>query len=206
MIGPLDPAPPAAAREETQQFPYALLETHPGHLVERQGKVTNSAVLERAGIPTMVSLLKHRRMKWLGHVCPHGRRTHPQGPSLWWAGDREETNRTPVTAVQGHLQARPQSAGHQRRHLGRSNPPQTGPPGNRKCTLRREPDAAGRGEKVTQEDTLPQLTDRRSPSSAEGATESASPASVSLYDAETDERTQRRRTPFVCLFHCLTSS
>ena len=32
-------------------------------------KVTNNAVLQRAGIPTMFSLLKQRRMRWLGHVC-----------------------------------------------------------------------------------------------------------------------------------------
>ena len=41
------------------------------------------------------------------------------------------------------------------------------------------------------------LTDRRPPSLAESATESATPASVSSAtagDAETDERTQRRRS------------
>ena len=32
-------------------------------------KVANSAVLERAGTPTMFSLLKQRCMRWLGHVC-----------------------------------------------------------------------------------------------------------------------------------------
>ena len=32
-------------------------------------KVTNNAVLERTGIPTMFTLLKQRRMRWLGHVC-----------------------------------------------------------------------------------------------------------------------------------------
>ena len=32
-------------------------------------KVTNNAVLERAGIPTMITLLKKRHMGWLGHVC-----------------------------------------------------------------------------------------------------------------------------------------
>ena len=31
--------------------------------------MTNNAVLERAGIPTMFSLLKQRRMRWLGQVC-----------------------------------------------------------------------------------------------------------------------------------------
>ena len=31
--------------------------------------VTNNAVLEKTGIPTMFTLMKHRRMRWLGHVC-----------------------------------------------------------------------------------------------------------------------------------------
>ena len=31
-------------------------------------KVTNDSVLERAGVPSMYTLLKQRRMPWLGHV------------------------------------------------------------------------------------------------------------------------------------------
>ena len=33
-----------------------------------QDKVTNNSVLERPGIPSMYTLLKQRRMRWLGHV------------------------------------------------------------------------------------------------------------------------------------------
>ena len=33
-----------------------------------QDKVTNKVVLEKAGIPSLYTLLKQRRMPWLGHV------------------------------------------------------------------------------------------------------------------------------------------
>ena len=33
-----------------------------------QDKVTNNVVLEKAGIPSLYTLLKQRRMRWLGHV------------------------------------------------------------------------------------------------------------------------------------------
>ena len=36
--------------------------------ITRQGKVTNNAVLEKAGIPILHTLLKQRRMQWLRHV------------------------------------------------------------------------------------------------------------------------------------------
>ena len=62
----LDPALPA--REEgTQQLPYALLETHPW-IISWRDKLTSNALLERASIPTMFTLLKQRRIRWLGHV------------------------------------------------------------------------------------------------------------------------------------------
>ena len=79
----MDPALPA--REETQQFPYALHGTHSWHLEEKQGDKQRT-VLERAGIPTMVTLLKQMH-EMVGPRLPHGRRTHPQGP-LRWAGDK----------------------------------------------------------------------------------------------------------------------
>ena len=34
-----------------------------------QDKVPNTEVLERANLPSMYSLLKQRRLRWLGHVC-----------------------------------------------------------------------------------------------------------------------------------------
>ena len=33
-----------------------------------QDKVTNKVVLEKSGIPSLYTLLKQRRMRWLGHV------------------------------------------------------------------------------------------------------------------------------------------
>jgi len=36
--------------------------------VSRQDKVTNKEVLDRAGIPSMYTLLRQRRLRWLGHV------------------------------------------------------------------------------------------------------------------------------------------
>ena len=33
-----------------------------------QDRVTNKVVLEKAGIPSLYTLLKQRRMRWLGHV------------------------------------------------------------------------------------------------------------------------------------------
>ena len=33
-----------------------------------QDRVTNKVVLEKAGIPSLYTLLKQRRMQWLGHV------------------------------------------------------------------------------------------------------------------------------------------
>ena len=34
-----------------------------------QDKVTNADVLSRIGLPTMYTLLRQRRLRWLGHVC-----------------------------------------------------------------------------------------------------------------------------------------
>ena len=36
--------------------------------ITRQDKVTNKVVLEKAGIPSLYTLLKQRCMHWLGHV------------------------------------------------------------------------------------------------------------------------------------------
>ena len=37
-------------------------------VISLQDKVTNADVLSRAGLPTMYTLLRHRRLRWLGHV------------------------------------------------------------------------------------------------------------------------------------------
>ena len=41
-------------------------------------KVTHSEIRSRAGIPTIVSMLRHRQLRWLGHVIrmPHSRLPH----------------------------------------------------------------------------------------------------------------------------------
>jgi len=33
-----------------------------------QDRITNSAVLERAGIPSVYTLLRQKRLRWIGHV------------------------------------------------------------------------------------------------------------------------------------------
>ena len=37
-------------------------------VISWQNKVTNADVLSRAGLPTMYTLLRQRRLRWLGHV------------------------------------------------------------------------------------------------------------------------------------------
>ena len=46
-------------------FPHALPQMYPGNHAD---KVTNKVVLEKAGIPSLYTLLKQRRMRWLGNV------------------------------------------------------------------------------------------------------------------------------------------
>ena len=43
---------------------------HPVHFMD--GKVSNNAILERAGISTMYTLLRQHRLRWLGRVCRMG--------------------------------------------------------------------------------------------------------------------------------------
>ena len=38
------------------------------HLPPWQDKVTNAEVLSRAGLPSMYTLVRQRRLRWLGHV------------------------------------------------------------------------------------------------------------------------------------------
>ena len=45
---------------------YALPQTYLG--ITWQDKVTNKLVLEKAGIPSLYTLLEQRHMQWLGHV------------------------------------------------------------------------------------------------------------------------------------------
>ena len=46
--------------------PHAVSSPHPFHTWT--DKVTNNIVLERAGVPTIFTLLRQRKLRWLGHV------------------------------------------------------------------------------------------------------------------------------------------
>ena len=52
--------------EKAQHLPPQSLRRLLG--ITRQDKVTNTNVLSRAGLPTMYTLLRKRRLRWLGHV------------------------------------------------------------------------------------------------------------------------------------------
>ena len=73
-----------------------------------QDRVTNKVVIEKAGIPSLYTLLKQRRMRW-----PHSKR-----PFIWRTGDREKTNRTTPSTLQGRMQAWPPGTRHKLRLLG----------------------------------------------------------------------------------------
>ena len=47
-----------------------------------------------------------------------GRQLHSKGPFIWQTGDREKTNRTTPTTLQGRMQVRPPSTWHKHRLLG----------------------------------------------------------------------------------------
>ena len=59
-----------------------------------QDKVTNTDVLSRAGLPSMYTLLRQRRLLWLCHVC------------------RMEDGRTPKDILYGELALGRRSTGH----------------------------------------------------------------------------------------------
>ena len=54
------------ARSGAEQLPHAQSTQQPRHYMERQS--ANAQVLERAGLPTMYTLLRRRRLCWLCHV------------------------------------------------------------------------------------------------------------------------------------------
>ena len=68
-----------------------------------QDRVSNAEVLSRANLPSMFTLLRHRRLRWLGHVyrMENGR---IQRHSLWRVGIWKENQRPPTAALQGCLQ------------------------------------------------------------------------------------------------------
>ena len=102
-------------------------------------KVTNNAVLERAGILTMFTPLTQRRVRWLGHVR------------------RMEDGRIPKDLLYGELvtgkrpTGRPQlrykdTCKRDRNALGINTNAREAIAADRFTWKRREPDAAGRGE------------------------------------------------------------
>ena len=153
------------------------------------GKVTNSAVFERASIPPQTDACD----RWVTSAAwKTDASSRTFSIKLVTAKDRPDARncgtRTPANATPKRWASTP-TPGKQ--------PPQTGPPGTAEGSLSfpREPDAAGIGGNVTQEDSST-LTDRQPPSPVESATESATPASVSSRGTMRDGRTQRRRTPW----------
>ena len=79
-------------------------------------KVPNAQLFTRAGLPTMYTLLRQRRLCWLGHVCQmeNKRYSHTEGYPLW-RGDRlwQEIYQPSPAALQGCLQARHESSEYQ---------------------------------------------------------------------------------------------
>ena len=82
-----------------------------------QDKVTNEVVLEKAGIPSLYSL--KARAHAMARTCDTGERwQHSKRPFIWRTGDREKTNRTTPTTLQGCMQVRPPGTWHKQRLLG----------------------------------------------------------------------------------------
>ena len=155
-------------------------------------KVTNNAVLERAGILTMFTL--SNRAAWDGWAMSAAWKTDasPRTFSMvsWWQGrGRPDAcncgTRTSASATS--------KLWHQHQHLGNSRRRQVHlETGSEEGSLSvwREPDAAGRGEKGHAGRHSSMLTDRWPPSPAQSATENATLASVfsaTPDDTETDE-------------------
>ena len=83
-----------------------------------QDKVPNNTVLERAGCTSMFTLLKHRRMRWLGHVvCIDDRRI----PKDLLYGELVQGKR-PTAAIQRCVQEGPKSLEHRPEQLGSNSP------------------------------------------------------------------------------------
>ena len=82
-----------------------------------QDKMTNKVVLEKAGIPSLYTLLKQRRMQWPGHVT---RMKDGRIPKNLLYGElatgKRPTGRSPTT-LQGRMQARPPGTWHKHRLL-----------------------------------------------------------------------------------------
>ena len=83
-----------------------------------QDKVTNKGVLEKAGNTKLVQSLKAKAHA-MARTCDTDERwPHFKRPLIWRTGNRENTNRTTPTTLQGRMQARPPGTWHKHRLLG----------------------------------------------------------------------------------------
>ena len=83
-----------------------------------QEKIPNADILARANIPSISTLLKQRRLRWLGHVRRMGDQS-PKIHSLWRTMQWQSCNWAPQTAVQGCREERHEGPWHQHSRLGR---------------------------------------------------------------------------------------
>lgn len=97
-----------SSRQETPFLPYTPSPVHTVHLLEDE--VPNRDVLAHVNIPSMYTLLKQRRLRWLGHVCcmEAGRIPKDLLYGELTSGKRPSANETwkPHTLTQAH--GRPQ--------------------------------------------------------------------------------------------------
>ena len=103
-------------REKVECVSHALPQTYSGNYMA--GQSNKKVVLEKAVIPSLYTVLKQRRMRWLGHVTRMKDGRIPKRPFIWRTGDREKTNRTTPTTLQGRMQARLPGTWHKLRLLG----------------------------------------------------------------------------------------
>ena len=80
-----------------------------------QDNVKNNAVLRKAGISSLHTLLKQMRMRWLGHVTRMEDGRISKDLLYGELAKRKRPTGRPPTTLQGHMQARPQSTWHKHR-------------------------------------------------------------------------------------------
>ena len=76
-----------------------------------QDKMTNKVVLEMAGVPSLYTLLKQRRMRWLGHMIRMKDGRIPKDLSYGELATGKDQQDDPTT-LQGRMQARPPGTWH----------------------------------------------------------------------------------------------
>ena len=125
-----------------------------------QDKVPNTEVLSRAGLPSIFTLLRQRRLRCLGHARPpHARRPHPQRPPVRRAGLWKTTHRAVAAATPRRRVARHEGCRHQHRVLGETS--------GKPFQVERSPDQtpqirSGEAETRSHREVGPQKTKRQS--------------------------------------------